>query len=105
MLSILDIALEEAKKAEATEIKRIHLNIGDRSGVELESLKFAFEMVTKNSMAENAILSISSIPFKGECLSCGHQFESRDFMVCDVCGGFAKVISGQELQIESLEVE
>ncbi len=105
MLSILDVAVEEAQKAEADRITAIHLIIGERSGVEIESLRFAFDMVTRNSMAENAELSISLIPFKGECLSCGHLFESRDFMVCDKCGGFARVISGQELQIESLEVE
>lgn len=105
MLSILDIAIEEAQKANASKIKGVRLNIGERSGVEVEALKFAFDTVTRNSIAENAVLSIALIPFKGECLSCGNQFESTDYMVCDKCGGFAKVISGQELQIESLEVE
>ena len=105
MLSILDIAIEEAQKINADKIMGIRLIIGERSGVEVEALKFAFDIVTRNSIAENALLSISLIPFKGECLSCGHRFESVDFMVCDKCGGFAKVISGQELQIESLEVE
>ena len=105
MMSIIDIALEEAEKAEARKINEIHLKIGDRAGVEIEALRFAFETVTRNTIAEEAELSITSVPFRGECLTCGHQFENLDFLICDRCGGIGRMISGQELLITSLDIE
>ncbi len=104
MMSILDTALEEAQKANAEKILNIRLLIGAKSGVVVDSLEFAFEMVTRDTIAEQAKLNIELIPFMGECTSCGRQFESEDFLVCDKCGGFAKLISGQELNIQSIEV-
>jgi hydrogenase nickel incorporation protein HypA/HybF len=105
MTSIMDIVLEEASKVEATVVERIALDIGKRSGVVIDALEFAFEIATKGSIAQKAVLVINSIPFKGECLSCGNQFISEDFLICDKCGAFGKIISGQELQIRSIEVK
>ena len=105
MMSIMDTALKTATEEQAQKITRIALQIGAKSGVVVDSLEFAFEMVAKNTIAEGALLEIESIPLKGECLGCGHQFFSKDFLVCDKCGHFAKAISGQELNIQSIEVE
>ncbi len=105
MMSIMDIALKTAKQENAKCINRISLQIGAKSGVVVDSLEFAFDMVTKNTIAENASLEIESIPLRGECLVCGHQFDSNDFLVCDKCGNFAKAISGQELNIKLIEVD
>ncbi|MCP4751300.1 MAG: hydrogenase maturation nickel metallochaperone HypA [Proteobacteria bacterium] len=104
-MSILDIALEEARKAEAKKISGIRLQIGAKSGVVVDSLEFAFEMVTKNTPAEDARLDIERIPFRGECVACGHLFECDDFLICDRCGHFGKIVSGRELEIKSIEVE
>ncbi len=105
MMSIIDTALETAEQEKAGRINRIALQIGAKSGVVIDSLEFAFEMVSKNTIAEQAILEIEAIPLTGECVSCGHQFEAREFLICEKCGNFAKAISGQELNIKSIEVE
>ena len=105
MMSIMDTALKTAEQEKAKTINRIALQIGAKSGVVIDSLEFAFEMVSKNTIAEKATLEIESIPLRGECLGCGHQFEAAKFLVCEKCGNFAKVISGQELNIKSIEVE
>lgn len=104
MMSILDIALETADKENAKSIKKISLRVGAKSGVVVDSLEFAFDMVTKNTIAENATLEIESIPLRGECVVCGHRFDSDEYLVCSKCGNFAKAISGQELNIKSIEV-
>lgn len=104
-MSILDLALEEASKNGAEKILRISLEVGEKSGVVIDALEFAFETVTRNTPAEGAALTIHSIPYKGECVSCGNIFESSDFLVCNLCGNFGKIISGQELRIKSIEVD
>ncbi len=105
MMSIIDTALKTAEQENAERINRISLQIGAKSGVVIDSLEFAFEMVSKNTIAEKATLEIESIPLRGECLNCGHQFEAEKFLVCEKCGHFAKAISGQELNIKLIEVE
>ena len=105
MMSIMDVALKTASDEGASKIKKISLKIGKKSGVVEDSLEFAFDMVTKNTIAEEASLEIESIPLVGECLSCGNVFESEEFLVCPKCDNFAKALSGQELTIQSIEVE
>jgi len=105
MMSIMDIAFRTARDENACKINKISLQIGEKAGIVVDSLEFAFEMVTKNTIAKDASLEIETVPLKGECLVCGLQFVSSEFLICTECGNFAKAISGQELNIQSIEVE
>ena len=105
MMSIMDTALDVAKTENASRITKISLLIGQRSGVMIDSLRFAYEMVTAESIAQGAELEIEEVPFRGKCMACDHEFDCRDFLVCDRCGGVGELLSGQELQIKSIEIE
>lgn len=105
MMSLLDIVLKQAQKESAKKVVSVNLEIGAKSGVVLDALTFAFEVVVKNTIVEKAKLNIDLFPFRGECLSCGHQFECDDFLICDQCGNFGKILSGKELRILSIEIE
>ena len=105
MMSIMDTALEVAEQNNAQKIIKITVEIGEKSGVVKDALEFAFETVTKETIAEQSTLEVITIPFKGECLECGHVFLSDYFLVCDKCGNLGKMISGKELRIKSIEVD
>ena len=105
MMSIMDLALEEASKNNAEKILGMSLEIGAKSGVVVDALEFAFETVTRNTIADGAALTIHSIPYRSECIACGYQFDCNEFLVCSKCGNFGKIISGQELRIKSIEVD
>ena len=105
MMSIMDTVSNAAKEENAEKVTKISLLIGKKSGVMVDSLRFAFDMVAADTVAKGAELEIEEVPFRGQCQSCGHEFTSEDFLVCDECGGFAKILSGQELSIKSIEVE
>jgi hydrogenase nickel incorporation protein HypA/HybF len=105
MMSVLDTALEVAKKESAQKIICIKLKIGEKSGVVEDCLRFAFESVRLNTIAEEAKLEIELIPWRGRCLGCGLEFKADSFLICERCGKVGKPISGQELQIKSIEVE
>jgi len=105
MTSILETALEEAGKAGSGRIKAISLQIGEKAGVVRDAMEFAFDVAVKGTLAEGAKLLIDMVPFKGECLSCGYQFTGDDALICSRCGGFGKITSGQELNIQYIEVE
>ncbi len=59
--SILDILKDQAAKDSFTRVKRVAVDIGPLSCVEPEALKFGFDVVTRGSLAEGAILEISSL--------------------------------------------
>jgi len=105
MLSVLESSLDIARKEEANQITKITLKIGEKSGVVVDSLRFAFESVRLNTIAEHAELEIDLIPFQGECLHCGAIFRAENFLICGQCGNIGKLISGQELQIQSIEID
>jgi len=105
MMSIMDTAMDVAKQNNAQKITKITVEIGEKSGVVKDALAFAFETVTKETIASQSELEIITIPFKGECLECGHVFLSDEFLVCDKCGNFGKILSGKELRIKSIEVD
>ncbi len=105
MMSILDTALDVAKENNAQIINKITVEIGEKSGVVKDSLEFAFETVTKDSIASQSEFVVISIPYKGECLDCGNILSGTGFLVCEKCGGLGKMISGNELRIKSIEVD
>ena len=51
---ILDIALDYAHENKAQRIDRIHLLLGELSGVETEALSLAFSSMQRGTIAENA---------------------------------------------------
>lgn len=106
-LSIIDLATEEAKKAEAERIKEIELDIGTMAGIEYEALNFAMEVAVKKTMLEDANVKINRIEAISECLECGHIFDSEGFIShCPECKEMnTRIIKGRELQVKSILVE
>ena len=105
--SMLDLVLEQARKVEAREVKRINLVIGEMSGFVGECVQFYFDFISKGTIAERAALSFKTIPTTARCRSCGKLFELKEFdWTCPDCqGNSMEIISGKELFVESIEVE
>jgi len=104
--SILDIALRHAGKA--SRITRINLVIGDLSSIVGESVKFYWDMLSKDTIAEGANLHFRRIRTRFNCADCEHKYEptdSKDF-ICPECGSEqVRIIAGKEFKMESIEVE
>lgn len=106
-LSIIEIAENEAKKANSEKVSELVLDIGTMAGIEFHALDFAMESATKNTMLEKADIIINKIQAKGQCKDCKHEFEIQTaFDQCPECNGyFINVMSGKELKVKSLVVE
>jgi hydrogenase nickel incorporation protein HypA/HybF len=106
-LSIIDLASDQAAKAQARKIVEIELDIGTLSGVEMEALNFAMEIAKMESVLESAKIRINKIEAIGECLECEHVFDAEGFINhCPRCGEMnTKIIRGKELQLKSILVE
>ncbi len=103
-MSILEIAEQEAEKANVQAFSEIILDIGILSDVEIEALEFAMESAKRNSVLEKANLKINIIPAKARCKQCGKIFSVDSvFSVCEDCQNFdLEIIQGREMKIKSL---
>ena len=103
---ILNIAFDYAKQNKASKITKITLKIGEMSGIELEALNMSFDVLVKDTIAEEAKLIVNRIPLIGKCNKCGKYFHIEQYnFFCPECDGILILQSGRELQVESLDME
>lgn len=105
--SILTTLEEQAKAQDYARVKAVRLEIGPLAGVEIEALRFSFDVVARNTLADGARLDIETHPARGWCLACSRQVTvERRFEPCPACGSHqVQVTSGDEMRIKELEVE
>lgn len=106
MQSALDLAVEHAQRQGAQQIHRIKLRVGRLSGVVPEALQFAFDVIARGTMAEEARLEIEDVPVVCFCSGCQEEFTAPGwFFECPSCGQpTADVRQGADLELASLEV-
>jgi hydrogenase nickel incorporation protein HypA/HybF len=100
------MAVETAKASGATRVLAVRLRVGTLSGVVPEALRFAFDVVCRDTMAEGASLELESVPPAGWCPDCRAEFECAGFPgECPRCHQpNAELRRGQELEIASVEI-
>ena len=106
-MNIVEIVDEEVKKAEASVVRELELDIGRLSGVVIEALEFALTEAVKDSVLEKARITINDIPATAKCNECQFEFAVEDlYTPCPSCHSFdTEIISGGELRIRSLFVD
>jgi len=105
--SILNIALQEAEKAQATRITDIRLVMGSFCGIVDDSVRFYFDFISQDTLAEGASLSFRRVATRFRCRACGAEFSPEDQdWTCPSCGAVGgEVVAGREFYIEGIEVE
>jgi len=105
--SVLDIIVQETQNHNVKRVLSVALKVGDLSAVETESLRFCFELLTKNTVAEGARLDIERVEVTCRCLQCGSHFSVQQLMFsCPACeSGRVEMLTGRELSVESFEAE
>lgn len=104
---ILRVIEEEAEAQSYHRVKTVWLEVGALAGVEIEALRFGFDVVMKDSIAKGARLAIIEVPGQAWCMSCMKTVAiAQRFDPCPECGGFQlQVTGGEEMRIKELEVE
>ena len=104
--SVVEIALEEARKAGASRVTRIVLDVGCLSAVEPDAMQFCFCAIVAGTAAEGAELAIERVAGAGWCLDCSKTVALAErFGACPECGGFkVQMTEGDELKIREMEV-
>lgn len=95
------------KHAAGRRVSGVHLRLGTLRQVVPESLEFFFGLVARDTVCEGATLTWEVIVARLRCEDCGHDWTlDVPAFRCPVCGGaHVDVRSGQELEVETIEVE
>jgi hydrogenase nickel incorporation protein HypA/HybF len=101
--NIIDIALREAESRRITEI---NLVIGELSSVVEESIRFCFEVMSKDTPAEGARICVKKVAAAIRCPGCFRTYGLEMEGLCPACGKRGgEVTAGREFYLESIEVE
>jgi hydrogenase nickel incorporation protein HypA/HybF len=88
-------------------VTAVWLEIGPFSGLEMDALRFSFDVVTKGTLAEGAKLEVINAPAMASCRVCGASAPiTTRFDPCPACGSYVlEITTGEQLRIKQLEVE
>lgn len=103
--SLLHLALRHAGEHGAIRIVRVHVRIGEQSGVEPELLRSAWELVSERSAAAGAALALEAVPVRWRCPACEKTLAPGAPLRCPACGGPAELASGLDLFLDRIEME
>ena len=92
---------------QASRAALIRVRIGPLAGVVPELLASAFPLAAAGSRMEHAELALVAAPIRVHCQTCGAETEAAmSRLVCGACGDWhTQIISGDELLLESVELE
>jgi hydrogenase nickel incorporation protein HypA/HybF len=107
MSSAMESVLQQAHARGAQRVHRIVLRIGALAGVEPESLRFAFDVVTRDTLAAGSTLEVDAVPARAYCATCAAEFDAGgDYIFsCPRCGQLSGDLrQGRELELAQIEM-
>jgi len=104
--NVREMLVKNALSQSFSKVAKVTLEIGRFSNVEPDALRFCFDVVMKDSLAENAELIIAEVDGLGVCPQYRRQLAMTTlYDACVNCGSpFVKVIQGFEMKIKDLTV-
>jgi hydrogenase nickel incorporation protein HypA/HybF len=104
---ILHIVQQAAAAGGVDKVTTITLQIGAFSCIQPDLLQFAFDVISRNTVAQDAKLQIISMPGKAWCNHCQQEYEiTFTQRACPVCGIVSReIVGGKEAVVQSIEGE
>ena len=107
------------KYADGHRILAMKVRVGALSGVVTESLEFAFDLISRGTLAEGARLNFQFVPVRMACKSCGQEVPTDEWQElpgneavyralergCGCGSKELKIVGGLDFQLAEIEVE
>ena len=106
MEGLLQVIEEQARESGYERVHGVVLEVGLLANVEVEALRFAFDVVTRGTLAEGAELEVQMPQGLGWCAECDQEvlIEAR-FDPCPVCSqGPVLLTKGSQILLKALDV-
>ena len=103
---VMQIIEDAARSQGFKRVRAVRLEIGRLAAVETDALRFAFDVVTRGSVAEGAALDIIDVPGAAWCMRCGETVPiAARGDACPNCGSYQLQIGeGTEMRVKELEL-
>ena len=105
--SVREIVDETARANGAQRVVVVRLEVGALAQVEVDAMRFAFDVVKRGSLAETARLDIVEVGGSAWCMSCSQTVAlERRGDACPNCASFQlQVTGGDRMRVLDIEIE
>jgi hydrogenase nickel incorporation protein HypA/HybF len=105
--SVLEIVEQTARSHGVERVLAVRLEIGKLAQVEIEAMRFAFEVVQRGSVAETARLEIVEVDGSAWCMLCSAPVPiAQRGDACPRCGSHQlQVTGGDRMRVMDIEIE
>lgn len=105
--SVREIVLDTARANGAARVLSVRLEIGALSQVEVEAMRFAFDVVMQDSPAQGARLDVVETPGQAWCMPCSTPVTiERRGDACPKCGSHQlQVTGGERMRVMDIEID
>lgn len=106
MREVIDLAVAAAERHKAARVHALSIRVGQLSGIDPDSLRFAFDVASAGTLVEGATLTIVPVAVVCHCPQCDCEFTPDGYVfACPSCGRRSHDIrAGTELELMQLEV-
>lgn len=104
---IEQVEAEVARAGASGRVTRLSLSIGRLSGVQPDSIRFAFELLSPGTIVEGAALEIDEPPAVCACAGCGARTQLEEFCFeCPGCAGHdISIEGGREMLLQTIDLD
>lgn len=101
--SLIERVEREAAARGAKRVVRLHVQLGELSGVEPDLLATAYETFRDRTICAGAPMVLDRVAATWECRKCGLAVHGR--LRCEACHGPATLVRGDEIVLQRIEME
>jgi hydrogenase nickel incorporation protein HypA/HybF len=104
---LIEIMGETARENGVKRIISATLELGQLACIDPDTLTFAFDVISRDTIAAGCELKIVRVPLRIQCPACGFEgLDDPDRAGCPSCSHpSVGVISGREMNLVSIDVE
>ena len=103
--AVLDRVAVEARSAGASGVHRIHVAIGEVSGVDPDLFARAYQDFRAGTICSSAELTLSRPAALWQCPRCGRSIGRGEPLQCPQCQVPARLAQGDEMLLRQVELE
>ena len=107
MGEIFSIIKNSVNKYKFKKITKVVVRLGEMTCINDDALRFAFQVFSEDTIAEEADFVINKVEARAECSNCGHVFKiTYTDKLCPFCNTYSdNIINGYELFLDEVEGE
>ena len=105
-LALIESVVEQVSmRVGERRVARVRLRVGALTAVMPDSMRFAFDVLTKETPLDGAVLQIDTVPARARCHGCNAEIETLDTIPICPCGSVdLAILAGDELLIHDVEM-